>query len=312
MADGSRHGMTAIVEATYGVTPATPVMKPIRHTGTTLGLSKSTIQSEEVRADRQIACYKHGTSQVGGDVSYELSYGTFDDFIEAVLGGSWATDTPVAGTDQVKVGVTRRSFSILRNFSDIQPADKPWHLFTGCEFSTMSLSITPSAMVTGTFGIVGSGLATDTTSPTGATFPSPTTTCAFDSFTGELKENGSTIAVITEIQLNLDNGIQPRFVVGSKNSILPQIARSNVNGQITAYFENSTLLDKFIDETPSDIELTLIDGATNQYKFILPNIIYNGGQPDVSGDGPITLAMPFQALYDATETSNFIIERTPV
>jgi hypothetical protein len=45
--------------------------------------------------------------------------------------------------------------------------------------------------------------------------------------------------------------------------------------------------------------------------FNLPNVKYNGGQPDVSGDGAITLSMPFQALYDSTAASELVITRTP-
>ena len=33
----------------------------------------------------------------------------------------------------------------------------------------------------------------------------------------------------------------------------------------------------------------------------LPNIKYTGGQPDVSGEGTITLSMPFKALCDCAE-----------
>lgn len=53
------------------------------------------------------------------------------------------------------------------------------------------------------------------------------------------------------------------------------------------------------------------DGAGNNLKVILPRIKYNGGQPDVQGEGPITLSMPFQALLDSTTNTNIIIERTP-
>ena len=60
MANGSRHSMRYVAEATYGTTPATPAFKPIRHTSTTLGLSKESLQSEEIRDDRQIADFRHG------------------------------------------------------------------------------------------------------------------------------------------------------------------------------------------------------------------------------------------------------------
>ena len=99
--------------------------------------------------------------------------------------------------------------------------------------------------------------------------------------------------------------------MGSKQSILPSIGRSNCSGTITAYFENSTLLDKFINETESNIVFELPDGAGNKYIFTLPRIKYNGGQPDVEGEGPITLSMPFQALLDSVTQTNIQIERVP-
>lgn len=309
MANGSRHSMRYIAESTYGQTPATPAFKMIRHTGTTLGLSKESLQSEELRDDRQIADFRHGAYQVGGDISIELSYGSFDDLLEAVMLGTWEIDSPSAGIDRLKAGVTRRSFTIERFFGDIASVDKPYHRFTGVEFNTLALAINANAMITGTFGVLGQNMATGTTIITGATYAAATTTSPLDSFTGTLNEAGTPIAVITEISLSLENSLEARFVVGSKQSIRPSIGRSNVTGQVTAYFENSALLDKFINETESSIVFELPDGAGNKYTFTLPRIKYTGGQPDVDGEGPITLAMPFQALLDPTTGTNLMIDR---
>lgn len=311
MANGSRHSMSYVAESSYGVTPSNPVFTPIRHTGTTLALSKESLQSEEIRSDRQIADFRHGSFQTGGDINVELSYGSFDYLLEAVLCGTWKADAPAAGTDQLKAGVTRRSFTIERHFGDLLAAQKPYHRFTGVEFNTLALAVAANAMITATFGVVGQGFSTDTAALTGATYSNATTTSPLDSFTGTLKENGSLIAVITEIQLNVENGLESRFVVGSKQSIRPSIGRSNVSGTITAYFEDSTLLDKFVNETESSIEFELPDGAGNLLTFKLPRVKYNGGQPDVEGEGPITLSMPFQALLDSVTGTNLIIERTP-
>lgn len=82
IATGSRHSMAYIEETVYGTTPATPKFTHIRHTSTSLALTKETIQSEELRSDRQISGFKHGNKQVGGDVSIELSLGSFDDLLE--------------------------------------------------------------------------------------------------------------------------------------------------------------------------------------------------------------------------------------
>lgn len=311
MANGSRHSMRYVAETVYGQTPATPAFKMIRHTGTTLGLSKESLQSEELRDDRQIADFRHGAYQVGGDINIELSYGSFDELLEAVLLGTWEVDSPAAGTDRLKAGVTRRSFTVERFFGDILTADKPYHRFTGVELNTLSLAINANAMITGSFGVLGQNMVTATTAITGATYAPATTTSPLDSFTGTLNEAGTPIAVITEISLSIENGLEARYVVGSKQSIRPSIGRSNVTGQVTAYFENSALLDKFINETESSIVFELPDGAGNKYTFTLPRIKYTGGQPDVDGEGPITLSMPFQALLDATTGTNIIIDRNP-
>lgn len=311
MANGSRHSMRYVAETVYGQTPATPAFKMIRHTGTTLGLSKESLQSEELRDDRQIADFRHGAYQVGGDVNIELSYGSFDELLEAVLLGTWEVDSPAVGTDRLKAGVTRRSFTVERFFGDILTADKPYHRFTGVELNTLSLAINANAMITGSFGVLGQNMVTATTAITGATYAPATTTSPLDSFTGTLNEAGTPIAVITEISLSIENGLEARYVVGSKQSIRPSIGRSNVTGQVTAYFENSALLDKFINETESSIVFTLPDGAGNELTFTLPRIKYTGGQPDVDGEGPITLAMPFQALLDDTTDTNIMIDRTP-
>lgn len=311
MANGSRHSMRYVAETVYGQTPATPAFKMIRHTGTTLGLSKESLQSEELRDDRQIADFRHGAYQVGGDVNIELSYGSFDELLEAVLLGTWVVDSPAAGTDRLKAGVTRRSFTVERFFGDILTADKPYHRFTGVELNTLSLAINANAMITGSFGVLGQNMVTATTAIAGAAYAPATTTSPLDSFTGTLNEAGTPIAVITEISLSIENGLEARYVVGSKQSIRPSIGRSNVTGQVTAYFENSALLDKFINETESSIVFTLPDGAGNELTFTLPRIKYTGGQPDVDGEGPITLAMPFQALLDDTTGTNIMIDRTP-
>lgn len=310
MADGSRHSMRLVLETAYGVTPATPTLTPIRHTQTTLALSKDSLQSEEIRDDRQIADFRHGARQIGGDIQFELSFGSFDSILEALTLGTWEADTPAVGTKQLKAGVTRRSFTVERQFGDIQSADKPFYVYTGVEFNQLQLQINANAMITGTFSVIGKDLATSAAEITGAVISPVTTTSPLDSFTGALLEGGTAIAVITEIQLNLENGLEARFVVGSKTTIRPSIARSNVTGQVTAYFENSSLVDKFINETTSSIKVNLPDAAGNNLSITLPRIKYTGGSPDVGGEGPVTLTMPFQAILDPVTGTNIIFEAT--
>jgi len=308
---GSRHSLAFIEEdTTYGTTPTSPTFIDARHTSCSLGLSKTSLESAEIRADRQIAHFRHGNKSVAGDIGIELSYGTFDDLLEAALGGTWDVDTPSAGIDQLQAGTTRRSFTFERKFANLSVPE--WHRYTGAEVNTLSLTVTPDAIVTGTMGIVAQDVAIGTAILSGATYGSATTTEPFDSFTGSITEGGGAIGTVTSLEMTLENGLSPLFAVGSATTDQPVIGKSRVTGTLTTYFQSKTLLDKFINETASSLVFILEDLAGNTYDFTLPNIKYTGGQPDVEGEGEITIALPFTALYDSTEGSNITIERNPI
>jgi hypothetical protein len=299
IATGSRHNMAYVVESTFGTTPSTPAFTPIRHTGTTIGLSKDSIESEELREDRQVANYRHGNKSVSGDINFELSYGSFDDILEAVLCGTWNTNV-------LKAGTTRRSYTIERHHQDIGKYLRS----TGCNFNTMSLSVAPNSMVTGSFGVIGKGFSVASTAVTGATYNTESVTAPFDSFSGSITEGGSSIAVVTSLELNIENGMEALYVIGSSDTLQPSIGKSMVNGSITAYFEDSTLIDKFINETSSSLSFTLTDAAGNDYLFELPNVKYNSGNPEVGGAGAVTVSLDFVALYDSGDASQIVITRT--
>ena len=306
-ATGAQHEIDYIPEVTFGTTPATPAMTLIRHTGTTLALAKETLQSEEVRSDRQIADFRHGNKSVGGDISGELIYGAYDDLLEATLGGTWTVDTPTAGTDQLKVGETLTSFTMRRFFSDITQ----YEVFTGVRFSGLSISIQPNQIATISLSCNGKDMTTSNIA--GATQNAANTNTPFSGHeAGTIKEGGTTYAGITGIELSLENGLESAFELGSDTTGEHIIGRSNVTGTVTAYFSDQTLMNKFINETESSIEFTMTDPAGNTLRFVIPRVKYTGGQPDVSGEGGVLLSMPFQALYDTTTSTNFFIERNPV
>ena len=300
IATGSRHNLSYVLETTFGTTPTNPSFTPIRHTGTTLGLSKDSIESEELREDRQVAHYRHGNKSVTGDVNFELSYGGLDDLLQATLCGTWATNVLLAGT-------TRRSFTVERHHQDIGKFLRS----TGCQFNTMSLSVAPNSMVTGSFGVIGSGFSSSGTALTNATYSAESTTAPFDSFTGAITEGGSAIAIITALELNIDNGMEALYVVGSSDTLLPSIGKSMVTGSVTAYFEDTTLMDKFVNETTSALQFTLTDAAGNDYIVLLPKVKYNSGNPEVSGPGAITLTLDFVSLFNSASDKQIKITRVP-
>jgi hypothetical protein len=383
-ASGSEHGLSYCTEATFGVTPSSPEMVELRHTGSSLVLSKDTFQSSELRSDRQISDFRHGNKRSQGDINFELSYGEYDPFIAAGLCGTWQTATSVSGTDikcnktlnkiytttttftskfsngdviyasgftasggannqiyvistvaatsltlatipnsiaateigtktvkltrqpSVKAGITKTSFTIERKFGDIAKYGR----FTGCMVSSFSLSVKPNAIVSGTFSIIGknasyAGTALDS-SPTASQTNSP-----FDGFTGYIYEGGQQIALITGIDLRLDNTANANFVIGSPLASSVTLGRSNLTGTITAYFQDMTMLNKFINETESSVELYLGGGThgSRSYRIYIPRLKYGSADNSVTGEGPIEMRMDFQGLRGSTIGTNIMITK---
>lgn len=299
-ASGARSYLAYIAETVFNTTPATPELNELRTTGNSIALSKETLESEEIRSDRQITDLRHGNVSVGGDINVELSHGALNDFLEAALGGSWTADV-------LKAGTAFKSFTMERGFTDIDQ----YLVFKGVVLNTLAINIATNAIAKATFGVLGAsasaaaGASIDTSgglTPIGTAEP-------YDGFTGAINEGGNAIAIVTALEFSLANGAEQAFVIGSNESPEIALGRSNITGQITAYFEDAALLNKFIDETISSIDVTLTRGS-DTLKFDLPSIKYTGGDIPVDGEGPRLITLPFQALRDDTEESNIVITRS--
>lgn len=300
LAVGSRHSLAYIAEVTPGTTPATPAFKALRHNSTTLALTKQGFKSAEIRADRQIANFRHGTFQVGGDVVGEISSGSYDDLFAAAMGqATWTSNV-------LTIGTTQTSFTIERHFADIGQYIR----HAGCQVNGFSFSAKPNGMIDITFPIVGLSESTASTIITGATYGGVPTSAPMDCFSGVIKDGGTTIATVTQVDLKLDNKLAAQFAVGNQASVGITEGMADITGQIIAYFTDLSLLDKFINETTSSLEFSLTDG-TNSLDFLVPKLKYNGSNPDVKNDGPVLLTLPFQSILDPVSGTTLQITRGP-
>ena len=91
MSDSNRVALRYVEEVTPGVTPATPKFSPLRITGApSLAFAPKTLESEEIRDDRQLTDLMFVGGESGGEVPYEMSHESFDDMLQACLFGTWS------------------------------------------------------------------------------------------------------------------------------------------------------------------------------------------------------------------------------
>ncbi len=77
--------ITSNTEATSSSDLGVGSAKILRRVSSSLALKKDTYKSNEIRTDRQIFDFRHGTRRVSGSLSGELSPATYFDFFEAAL-----------------------------------------------------------------------------------------------------------------------------------------------------------------------------------------------------------------------------------
>jgi hypothetical protein len=99
-------------------------------------------------------------------------------------------------------------------------------------------------------------------------------------------------------------------LIGDDSAPSLEYGRAEIEGTLTAYFEDAALITRFLDEVESELEVSVDDPTgANAYTFLFPRIKINSA--DVGVDGPTSriINMSFVALYDAVEGTNLSITR---
>jgi hypothetical protein len=301
-AQGSRSSLSYIVESTFGTTP-TGNFTSLPFSTHGINLSKDRVAGTDIQADRMPRHDRHGNKQVSGEIVADLREADFDPFLESAM------LSPFSG-NVLKVGTTPKFFSLEDYAADIDQS----RVFTGCTVSTMGVSIAPNQMVTTTFGIVGKDMSI---SATEKTLTAASNNSPFDAYSGSLSigDTGGTpsaSAIITSMDFTLNNSFAPTFVVGSDSAPQLEVGRAEVEGTISAYFENEVLINRFLNETETELDVTVGDG-TNTMNFNFPRCKINSA--DVGVDGPTSrvITLSFVSLYDGAvggEETNLKITRS--
>jgi hypothetical protein len=194
-------------------------------------------------------------------------------------------------------GHTNQSFSIEHWYSDVAQSE----VFSGCQPTTLDLQLPPTGLATIAIGLVGKDITTATsqyfTSPTAATSTGLTA-----SVNGIVLVNGTAVAVLTGLTMQIQSNRSGDPVVGSNTISVQFPGRILVSGQATAYFEDATFRDAFVNETEMSLVVVLSSDNTATSKFVgftLPRCKLAGSAKN-DGEAGIVQTIPFTALLPLT------------
>lgn len=238
----------------------------------------------------------------------------------AVLNGSSLTaEGPIASATLTVPGKrsyvptsshTDDSFSIEHWFSDINQSE----LFRGCKVMNASVNLPATGIATADFGFMGCDVTTATsayyTSPTAAT-----TTGVLAAVNGVVRYGSGKVANVTGLNFTIDGAMSATPVVGSNVYADIFEGRVTVSGQFTAFFEDSTYRDAFLNET--EVSLTVAMTTSNSANadfvaFTFPRVKLGGATKSDGGTGGVVQTVPFTALFNSAGGSGTSSEATTV
>lgn len=94
---GANTAQFYVVEATPGVTPASPSWSPLRNTGGIPAVTRDALVSNELDGSRETSSIRTGNKQVAGEYAIELSAESQDELLAGAMTGSWVAGSTIAG-----------------------------------------------------------------------------------------------------------------------------------------------------------------------------------------------------------------------
>lgn len=214
-------------------------------------------------------------------------------------------------------GVLARSFSIEQSYPDIDVAE----LFTGMRVGEFGISVPPAGIATCSIGFQGQNgvVSSGASAPYFASPAVETATGVLSGVSGSLSIAGAASAVVTGLDFSINNNLSSTPVVGS--TFVPDIfyGRSVITGNVSAYLENTSLIDAFLNETEIDLAAQLDAAGASPAEFLcfrLHRLKLTGVSKTVGPDGGVIASFPFQALLrtggtgTAFDQSTMVVQRS--
>jgi hypothetical protein len=295
--------LTYKAESVLGTKPAasSPAAKTVRRVSGIPAVTAAQITSSELRPDRQTASMRQGQRALAASIQGELAITSWDDWMEMAMCGTWTSNV-------LKVGTTKRSMSLEAGFTDIAK----YQTFFGVRIGQMAISIQPNAIATITFDL--QGIDADPisgsqyfTSPT-----APETTQALTGVGGTLTIGGSPVANTTALDITLNNNLNPPQVIGSRHPPDILLGRATVTGNITALFQDETLVNAFVNETNTAVSMALTDPDSepdSSLTIALAKARFSAATIEAQGDAGALVRITYTALIDATAATSLSITR---
>ncbi|MDR3561757.1 MAG: phage tail tube protein [Negativicutes bacterium] len=301
-AKGFNSQLALAFETTYGQTPASPTGYNMPMNQSKITINQNLINSATIRGRRDQAQMAVGNTDVAGSIVVPVEQIAFGYWLRAMFGSPTTTGSGDPYTHVFKVSSGQPSLVLEQQYPDI-PA---YEMFNGCKVSGFSFSYGGDSELTASINIMGAKRTVGA-----APFASPLTSIAglkYNNFQGTIEEGGSPLAIVTSASLTADFGLDGNTYAIGGGGFRTSLSEGNlqVSGSINAFFQDTALLNKAINNTETSLKFKFTNG-NHSLQFFMEELFFQQTSPGVDSDKGINVTLPFKAYYDNGSGGSVIV-----
>lgn len=212
----------------------------------------------------------------------------------------------------VPSAIAQRKFTIETGYTDVGQ----YMLQTGMVPGKWSLDLSTGAIVTGSFGFEGratsmSGSTTLGTAPYTVVPAQDGEVVNATVSVGSLVKNGVTLtSSLQKLSISGEAGLRSQTAIGSKFPKGIGAGRFNLTGSVSAYFEDSTLFNHFLNSDTVSLGFTITDTNGYRYAYTLPAVKFVEDKVVPGGiDQDVVNAINYTAFRDPVTACMIQIDR---
>ena len=303
-AKGINSRLVMAYETAYGQTPVMAAGYNMPFNQSKIAIAQKLIDSTTIRGRRDKEQPAIGNIDVSGSVAAPIDQVGFGFWLRAMFGNPATIGSGDPYTHVFKAAGTQPSLVLEQKYPDI-PA---YEMYNGCKVNKFAFTYGGDNELVANLDILG---AKRTISA--APFTASLTDISlqkFSNFQGTIEEGGSPLAIVSEASLTAEFGLDGNTYTiggGGYRTDLPE-GSLQVSGSIKAFFADTMLLNKAVNNTPSSLKFKFTSG-THSLEFFMEEVVFQQSSPGIESEKGVTIQLPFRAFYGKGAGGSIIVAK---
>lgn len=242
-----------------------------------------------------------GNKTVEGDLVTEIAAESIGPLLRHAM-GDYDVDGGDPYTHTLGLGDLPAGMLLEKDHGSVISGSGRFERYSGCKIGKMSLVFPQEGYPLATFSVVGAAMTPQAAILDASGTPWDPGHASFSAFEGTMEEGGSAIATVTAAKIDLDNDLDDSSYAYGGAGIRRRLKEgfATVSGELTALFEDYSLLTKAIAGTETSLKVVLQRGTGagsdgNEYiEFLVQQMLYEMTSAPIEGPRGLQVTLPFK------------------